>query len=97
MPQRGEKHAVVAHAAERARGAGTQAGRKRRPGEAAGRGGGTFGLPTPPDRIEVYDNSHIMGANPVGAMIVAGPEGFAKPAYRKFDIRGPSRRATTSP
>lgn len=47
----------------------------------------TFGLPHPPRRIEVYDNSHIMGANAVGGMIVAGPEGFVKSQYRKFNIR----------
>jgi excinuclease ABC subunit C len=47
----------------------------------------TFNLPTLPHRIEVYDNSHIQGAKPVGAMIVAGPEGFIKTAYRKFNIR----------
>jgi len=47
----------------------------------------TFELPTLPHRIEVYDNSHIQGAQPVGAMIVAGPEGFMKNAYRKFNIR----------
>lgn len=46
-----------------------------------------FGLSTLPHRIEVYDNSHIQGALPVGAMIVAGPEGFIKNAYRKFNIR----------
>jgi excinuclease ABC subunit C len=47
-----------------------------------------FGLDAPPDRIEVYDNSHIQGTNAVGAMIVAGPEGLIKNAYRKFTIRG---------
>jgi excinuclease ABC subunit C len=47
----------------------------------------TFGLPRPPRRIEVYDNSHIQGSNAVGAMIVAGPEGFRKKDYRKFNIR----------
>lgn len=47
-----------------------------------------FGLEQPPDRIEVYDNSHIQGSNPYGAMIVAGPEGFRKNAYRRFAIRG---------
>ena len=47
----------------------------------------TFGLPRVPRRIEVYDNSHIQGANAVGAMIVAGPEGFRKSQYRKFNIR----------
>ena len=46
-----------------------------------------FGLDGPPERIEVYDNSHIMGTNAVGAMIVAGPEGFLKSQYRKFNIR----------
>lgn len=47
----------------------------------------TFDLPIFPHRIEVYDNSHIQGALPVGAMIVAGPEGFIKNAYRKFNIK----------
>ncbi|HEY5598088.1 MAG TPA: helix-hairpin-helix domain-containing protein, partial [Kiloniellales bacterium] len=46
-----------------------------------------LGLEAAPDRIEVYDNSHIQGAQPYGAMIVAGPEGFNKKAYRKFRIR----------
>ncbi|HEX8442370.1 MAG TPA: excinuclease ABC subunit UvrC [Allosphingosinicella sp.] len=46
-----------------------------------------FGLPEPPQRIEVYDNSHVMGTNAVGAMIVAGPEGFRKNSYRKFNIK----------
>jgi excinuclease ABC subunit C len=46
-------------------------------------------LSEPPDRIEVYDNSHVMGTNAVGAMIVAGPEGFRKNAYRKFNIKRP--------
>jgi excinuclease ABC subunit C len=48
-----------------------------------------FELDGPPGRIEVYDNSHIMGTNMVGAMIVAGPEGFRKNAYRKFNIKRP--------
>ena len=47
----------------------------------------TFGLSAPPERIEVYDNSHIQGTNAIGAMIVAGPEGFVKNQYRKFNIR----------
>ena len=46
-----------------------------------------FDLPRPPERIEVYDNSHIQGTNAVGGMIVAGPEGFRKQAYRKFNIK----------
>jgi excinuclease ABC subunit C len=49
--------------------------------------GHAFGLDGPPQRIEVYDNSHIQGAHAVGAMIVAGPEGFTKNAYRKFTIK----------
>ena len=48
---------------------------------------GRYALDRPPRRIEVYDNSHIMGTNAVGAMIVAGPEGFVKNQYRKFNIR----------
>ena len=47
-----------------------------------------FGLEGSPERIEVYDNSHIMGTNAVGGMIVAGPEGFQKSQYRKFNIKG---------
>ena len=47
-----------------------------------------FDLPEPPNRIEVYDNSHIQGTNAVGAMVVAGPEGFRKGQYRKFNIKG---------
>lgn len=47
----------------------------------------TFGLEAPPRRIEVYDNSHISGTKALGAMIVAGPEGFEKNSYRKFNIR----------
>ncbi len=46
-----------------------------------------FDLEDSPERIEVYDNSHISGTNMVGAMIVAGPEGFRKSAYRKFNIK----------
>jgi len=49
-----------------------------------------FGLENPPQRIEVYDNSHIQGTNAVGAMIVAGPDGFMKNHYRKFNIKGES-------
>ncbi len=48
-----------------------------------------FELPEPPRRIEVYDNSHVMGTSAVGAMIVAGPEGLRKNAYRKFNIKRP--------
>ncbi|MEN3748912.1 excinuclease ABC subunit UvrC [Sphingomonas sp. HF-S3] len=52
-----------------------------------------FELPEPPQRIEIYDNSHIQGTNALGAMVVAGPEGFIKNQYRKFNIK----RAETVP
>jgi excinuclease ABC subunit C len=89
VPQRGEKARLVGHALDNAREAlgrrlaesSTQ--RKLLEGVAA-----ALGLAAAPERIEVYDNSHIQGTNAVGAMIVAGPEGFIKNAYRKFNIRG---------
>jgi excinuclease ABC subunit C len=90
VPQRGEKRAVVEHAETNAREA-----LERKLAESAGQAklleaaAALFGLPGPPERIEVYDNSHIMGANAYGVMIVAGAEGFTKQAYRKFLIRGP--------
>ena len=59
----------------------------RRSGSCSRRWPRRFGLPRAPRRIEVYDNSHIQGSNAVGAMIVAGPEGFQKNQYRKFNIR----------
>jgi excinuclease ABC subunit C len=87
-PRRGEKKELVDHAAANAREA---LGRKLAEGASQARLlaalAATFGLPRPPRRIEVYDNSHIQGANAVGAMIVAGPEGFQKNQYRKFNIR----------
>lgn len=52
-----------------------------------------FGLAEPPDRIEIYDNSHIQGTNALGAMVVAGPEGYRKGQYRKFNIK----RSETKP
>ena len=51
--------------------------------------GSAFGLAEAPRRIEVYDNSHIMGTNAVGAMIVAGTDGFMKTHYRTFNIKRP--------
>jgi len=90
VPVRGEKRAVVAHAETNAREA-----LERRLAETAGQTkllesvAALFGLPATPERIEVYDNSHIMGANPYGVMVVAGREGAIKSAYRKFSIRGP--------
>jgi len=51
-----------------------------------------FDLDGSPDRIEIYDNSHIQGAHALGAMVVAGPEGFRKNAYRKFNMKNPETR-----
>ena len=87
-PQRGEKKELVAHALTNAREA---LGRKLADTATQTRllqGLSTaLGLPRVPKRIEVYDNSHIQGTNAVGAMIVAGPEGFLKNQYRKFNIK----------
>jgi len=88
-PQRGEKCRLVEHAMLNAREA---LGRKLAESSAQGKLLNAvceaFGLEAQPERIEVYDNSHVMGTNAVGAMIVAGPEGFQKSQYRKFNIRG---------
>ena len=89
VPQRGDKRAPVEHALINAREAlawrlAESSAQQKLLEEVAQ----LFGLEGPPQRIEVYDNSHIQGAHPVGAMIVAGPEGFIKNAYRKFSIRG---------
>src|SRR5262244_1229304 len=87
-PRRGEKKELVDHALANAREAlgrklaDTASQRKLLAALAE-----CFGLPRAPRRIEVYDNSHIQGANAVGAMIVAGPEGLRKNQYRKFNIR----------
>jgi excinuclease ABC subunit C len=87
-PQRGEKCQLVEHALTNAREA---LGRKMAESSAQSKllSGvcEVFGLDGQPERIEVYDNSHIMGTNAVGGMIVAGPEGFQKSQYRKFNIR----------
>ena len=87
-PRRGEKKELVAHALINAREA---LGRKLADTATQGRllQGlvTTLELPRQPKRIEVYDNSHIQGTNAVGAMIVAGPDGFIKNQYRKFNIR----------
>jgi excinuclease ABC subunit C len=88
IPQRGEKAGLVAHALTNAKEA---LGRKL--AEASSQAklldgvAKVFGLKRAPARIEVYDNSHIQGTNAVGAMIVAGPEGFVKNQYRKFNIK----------
>ncbi|MFQ6551239.1 excinuclease ABC subunit UvrC [Aestuariibius insulae] len=89
VPQRGEKADLVGHALRNARESlarkmsetATQAKLLRGLAEA-------FDLPEPPERIEVYDNSHIQGQFAVGAMIVAGRDGLEKNQYRKFNIRG---------
>jgi excinuclease ABC subunit C len=89
-PQRGEKRAVLDHAATNAREA-----LERRLAENSAQTqlldsvAGHFNLPGRPERVEIFDNSHVMGSNPYGVMVVAGPEGFMKSQYRKFAIRGP--------
>ncbi|WP_372674680.1 excinuclease ABC subunit UvrC [Aquicoccus sp.] len=89
MPQRGEKAELVSNAARNAR-----ESLARKMAETATQGrllkglADAFGLDAPPNRIEVYDNSHIQGTHAVGAMIVAGPDGLMKNQYRKFNIRG---------
>ena len=57
--------------------------------------GDLFGMDAPPERVEVYDNSHIQGRHAVGGMIVAGPDGFNKAAYRKFNMREDGPHAVT--
>ncbi|MFK4058906.1 excinuclease ABC subunit UvrC [Brevundimonas sp. NPDC046655] len=88
-PRRGEKLAVVDYALTNAREA---LGRKMAENSATSKildeVCEAFGLDARPERIEVYDNAHIQGTNAVGGMIVAGPEGFRKNQYRKFNIRG---------
>jgi excinuclease ABC subunit C len=93
-PQRGEKRKLVASALMNAREALArrlaESGNQRRLLEQLAE---ALRLEAPPERIEVYDNSHIQGANAYGAMIVAGPEGFIKSAYRKFRIKGAAPKA----
>ncbi|MGB1006842.1 MAG: excinuclease ABC subunit UvrC, partial [Thalassobaculaceae bacterium] len=92
-PQRGDKRKLIDHAATNARDA-----LARRLAESASQRrhlsalAELFELDKSPERIEVYDNSHIQGSNAIGAMIVAGPEGFRKPAYRRFNIRNVAAR-----
>ncbi|AXV14912.1 excinuclease ABC subunit C [Neorhizobium sp. SOG26] len=88
VPQRGEKKDLVGHVLANAREA-----HGRKLAETASQArllqglAETFSLPYVPRRIEIYDNSHIMGTNAVGGMVVAGPEGFVKNQYRKFNIK----------
>ena len=88
VPRRGEKREIVAMALNNAR---EQLGRRLAENSAQREllegVAEVFGLDAPPRRIEVYDNSHIMGTNALGGMIVAGPEGFEKGEYRKFNIK----------
>ncbi len=87
-PKRGEKRELVEHAIQNAREAlGRKLAESTSQGKLLAGVAKVFGLERTPRRIEVYDNSHIMGTNAVGAMIVAGPEGFVKNQYRKFNIR----------
>jgi excinuclease ABC subunit C len=94
VPQRGERKELVGHALANAR-----EGLARKLAESSSQQKllkaltETFALPREPRRIEVYDNSHIGGSNAVGAMVVAGPEGFRKNQYRKFNIRSQDIKA----
>jgi excinuclease ABC subunit C len=87
-PKRGEKRDIVDHAASNAKEA-----LSRKLSDTASQKqllmalGNAFGLEAPPRRVEIYDNSHIMGTNAVGAMVVAGMMGFSKPHYRTFNIQ----------
>lgn len=90
MPQRGDRVRLVKQATRNA-----EEALDRKLAESTTQGkllqevADLFELPEPPRRIEVYDNSHIQGTNALGAMIVAGPEGFIKGQYRKFNIKNP--------
>ena len=88
VPQRGEKRDLIEHALANAREAlGRKLAESSSQQKLLRQLAETFGLTRVPRRIEVFDNSHIQGTNAVGAMIVAGPEGFRKKEYRKFNIR----------
>lgn len=86
-PQRGEKRDIVDAALLNAREAlGRRLAESGSVAKLLDSVAEVFGLSERPERIEVYDNSHIQGANALGAMIVAGPEGFVKNQYRKFNM-----------
>ena len=90
VPQRGEKRVLVEHVLSNAKDAlGRRLAETSSQARLLEQLADTFGLDGTPERIEVYDNSHIQGAQPVGGMIVAGPEGFIKNQYRKFNIKSP--------
>ena len=88
VPRRGTRRKLIENALDNAR---ESLGRRLSESAAQRRlldaAGALFGLDAAPERIEVFDNSHISGSNAVGAMIVAGPDGFRKNAYRRFNIR----------
>ena len=87
-PQRGEKRGIVAQAQLNAREAlGRRLAETQSQAKIFSAVQKVFDLAEPPKRIEVYDNSHIMGTNMVGGMVVAGPDGFEKNSYRKFNIK----------
>lgn len=87
-PQRGEKRGIVAQAMLNAREAlGRKLAETQSQQKIFAAVQKVFDLAEAPKRIEVYDNSHIMGTSMVGGMVVAGPDGFEKTAYRKFNIR----------
>jgi excinuclease ABC subunit C len=89
VPQRGDKKRLIERIAATAREAlGRRMAESSTQRQLLDGVATALGLPGPLNRIEVYDNSHIQGANAVGAMIVAGPEGLMKNQYRKFTIRG---------
>ena len=94
VPQRGEKAELVENAARNAR-----ESLARRMAEGAAQSkllaalAEAFDLDAPPRRIEIYDNAHIQGADAVGGMVVAGPDGFIKGQYRKFNIKGDAGKA----
>jgi excinuclease ABC subunit C len=90
VPQRGDKRRLMELASDNARQA-----LERRLAETSSQArllrgvAELFGLDAPPERIETYDNSHVQGTNALGGMVVAGPEGFRKAAYRIFNIKRP--------
>ena len=89
VPQRGDKRRLIDHALANAREAlGRRLAERSAQGKLLADLGSLFDLDQTPERVEVYDNSHVGGTNAVGAMIVAGPDGFMKSAYRKFTIKG---------
>lgn len=89
QPRRGDRRKLIDHALTNAREAlGRRLAESSAQGKILDEVVEAFGLDGRPERIEVYDNSHVQGTNAVGAMIVAGPDGFQKSQYRKFNIRG---------